>query len=93
MHNYQLDEILKDLIYLSKLDKFFKDRGITIDKAEQSDFYSFITKSHEGEIDYYTGKPITSISYTEDMGKINDLVCKYNKLKTVVKYLMEIECL
>lgn len=93
MNDYQLNEMLQDLKYLSKLDKHLKESGVTLATATQSDIYSFITKSHEGEIDYYTGKPITGINYTGDLEKINDLVCKYRKLKTVVEYLLENEVL
>lgn len=92
-NHYELDAMLKDMRYLNKLDHHLKEKGVTIATATQSDLYSFITESHEGEIDYYTGKPVSSISYTEDMGKINDLICRYRKLKTVIQYLMENDCL
>lgn len=93
MNDYQLNEMLQDLKYLSKLDKYLREKGITIQSATQQDFYSFITESHKGEIDYYTGKPITGISYTEDMTKINDLVVKYRKLKTIIELITENEVL
>lgn len=92
-NNYELDEAIADLIYLGMLDKHLQERGVTLSTATQEDFYSFIRMSHEGELDRRTGKPISSISYSGDMGKINDLVCKYRKLKTIVEYLLNNEVL
>ena len=90
-NHYELDTAIQDLVYLGRLDKHLKEKGVTLSTATQSDIYDFIRVSHAGELDRRTGKPISSISYTEDMAKINDLVVKYRKLKTVVEYLLEIE--
>lgn len=94
MLNYvELDEMMKDLIYLDKLNKFFKNNGLTVETATIEDFYAFIAESHKGEIDRRTGKPISSISYTGDLEKINDLVYTYRKLKVILESLLENEVL
>ena len=92
-NNYELDEAIKDLVYLGRLDKHLQERGVTLATATQSDIYDFIRVSHAGEIDRRTGKPITSISYTGDLEKINDLVCKYKKMKKIIQLVLENEVL
>ena len=88
----ELNEMLKEVLYLSRLGNFLKDRGLTIDTATQQDFYSFITKEEQGKLDYYTQKPVP-VSYTAGMQKIEELVPKYRKLKVIVENLLENEVL
>ena len=92
-NNYELDEMMKDLAYLDKLNKFFKNNGLTVETATTEDFYAFIAESHKGEIDRRTGKPISSISYSGDMDKISDLIFRYRKIKVIIQSLMENDCL
>lgn len=94
MLNYvELNEMLKELLYLNRLSTYLKDNGLTIESATTEDFYGFIGKEESGKIDYYTGKPVTNVNYSAGMDKIQDLVCKYRKLKTALEYLMENNCL
>lgn len=92
-NHYQLDTAIQELVYLEKLDKHLQEKGVTLATATQSDIYDFIRVSHEGEIDRRTGKPISSISYTGDLEKINDLVCKYKKMKKIIQLVLENEVL
>lgn len=93
MFNYaELNEMLKEVLYLGRLDKFLRSIGKTIETAGKEDFYSFIMKEEQGKTDYYTGKPIP-VNYTADMDKIQDLIFRYRKLKVIISSLMENEVL
>lgn len=94
MLNYaELNEMMKDLAYLAKLNKFFKNNGLTVETATTEDFYAFIAESHKGEIDRRTGKPITSINYTSDLANIRELIFKYRKIKVIMETCLELEVL
>ena len=88
----ELNEMLKEVLYLSRLGNFLKDRGLTIETATQQDFYGFITKEEAGKLDYYTGKPV-GVNFTQGLAKIDELVPKYRKLKVIIENLLENEVL
>ena len=92
MNYVELNEMLKDVLYLSRLDSFLKSRGLTIETATKQDFYGFITQEEEGKLDYYTQQPV-GVNYTQGLQKINELVPKYRKLKVILENLLENEVL
>lgn len=92
MNYIEINEMLEEVLYLSRLGNFLKDKGLTIETATQQDFYSFITKEEQGKIDYYTGQPVP-VNFSAGIKKIEELVSKYRKIKVIVENLLENEVL
>ena len=91
MNYVELNQMLADVLYLSRLDKFLRGRGLTIESATKQDFYSFITNEEQGKLDYY-GRPV-DVNYSSGLQRINDLVSNYRKLKVIIENLLENEVL
>ena len=92
-NHYELDEMLKDVLKLKKLEVHLKSKGKTIETATKEDFYEFIGNETRSKIDYYTGKPVTTVDYSTGMAELNDLIVKYRKIKVILTDLMENEVL
>lgn len=93
MLNLDLNQILKDILYLNRLSSHLRQNGLTLETATKEDFYNFIRAENCNKIDYYTGKPVTSISYDAELQKIDELVSKYRKLKVIITSLLDNEVL
>lgn len=92
MNYVEINQMLQDVLYLSRLNNFLKGRGLTIETATKQDFYGFITKEEEGKLDYYTQQPVP-VNYTSGLARIEELVSKYRKLKAIIENLLENEVL
>lgn len=88
MNSVEIDAVLKDVMYLSRLNQFLKENNLTIENASKEDIYKFITKEEQGKTDYYTGQPIP-VNYSAGLDKIGELIFKYRRVKSILELLME----
>ena len=93
MFNLDLNKMLQDVLYLNRLSAHLKENDLTIESATKEDFYNFIRAENCNKIDYYTGKPVASISYDAELQKIEELVLEYRKIKNIMELLLENEVL
>lgn len=93
MYMYQLTEISKEVSKLKRLEKHLKSKGKTIETATQEDYYEFIGNETHSKIDYYTGKPVTSVDYSSGMAELDELIAKYRVAKAILENLMNNEVL
>ena len=93
MNYMEINQMLADVLYLNRLSAHLRENGLTIESATKEDFYNFIRAENCNKIDYYTGKPVTSIGYDSELQKIEELVSEYRKLKVILENLLENEVL
>lgn len=90
LNSLEIKQMIDDLQYINRLDKYLKEIGKKIEDVTQQDLYGFIGQEYQGKKDRY-GNPI-SIGYGSEAQRIFELVEYYRKIKLITE-LLEVDIL
>lgn len=87
MNILELNEFVKDMQYLARLQKHLEGLGIHYKDTTQADLFSFIHEEFDGVQDRFNVQ--VPIDYSSELSKIISLMEHYKKVKCGLELLME----